>query len=85
MMLERMIYRLFNDKTRHFIKSRDLIWFDKDYEKWVSKNLDNVSEFSDPIGDDDSDATTNILISDKTVLKTKLDPSKMKVYKKRSD
>jgi hypothetical protein len=53
---------------------------DKDYVSCVSKKKDNLSGFDEPIGDDDSNTTTNILISKETDLKTKLDPSKMKVY-----
>jgi hypothetical protein len=56
------IYRLFSDKTRLFVKSRDLISLDKDDESLISKKQDNESVFGDPIGDDDSDTTTNILI-----------------------
>jgi hypothetical protein len=54
---------------------------EKVYESWDSKKQDNESGFGDPIGDDDSDTITNILISKEKDLK-KLDPSKMKVYKK---
>jgi hypothetical protein len=57
---------------------RDLIWLEKDYESWVSNKKDNESAFGDPIGDDDADTTTNILISKETNLKTKFDPSNMK-------
>jgi hypothetical protein len=48
---------------------------------FVSRDQDNDSVFGDPIGDYDSDTTTNILISKERDIKTKLDPSKMKVDK----
>jgi hypothetical protein len=35
----------------------------KDDESWVSKKQDNERGFGDPIGDDDSDITTNIIMS----------------------
>jgi hypothetical protein len=38
------------------------------------------SEFGDPIGDDESDTTTNFLISKENDLRTKLDYSNMKTY-----
>jgi hypothetical protein len=53
---------------------------EKDYKSWVSKKKGNETRFGDPIGDDDSDTITNILISKEKDLKTKLDPSNMKVF-----
>jgi hypothetical protein len=44
------------------------------------KKQDNESGFGYPIGDDDADTTTNILIFKETDLKTKLVPSNMKSY-----
>jgi hypothetical protein len=54
----------------------------KGYESWVLKKQDNNIGFGDPIGDDDSNITTNILISKDTDPKAKLDLSNMKVYNK---
>jgi hydrogenase maturation factor len=71
---------MFNFKTRQVVKSRDLIWYDKDYEKWLSKKKVNESGFDDPVVYFGSDTTTNILISKETDLNTKLDTSNMKVY-----
>jgi hypothetical protein len=55
---------------------------EKYYESCVSKKQYNESGFGDPIGDDDSDTTINILISKETDLNKKLDPSKIKFYNK---
>jgi hypothetical protein len=43
---------------------------DKDYESWVSKKQENESGFGDPVGDDDSDTATNIIMSKETDLNT---------------
>jgi hypothetical protein len=74
------VYCLFNVKTMQVVKSRDLIFMDKDDESCVSKKQDNEIGFGDPIGDDDSDTTTNNNISKKTDLKTKLVFSNMTVF-----
>jgi hypothetical protein len=57
----------------------------KDYEICVSKKQDNEIGFGDPIADDDSGTTINILISKEKDLKTKMYPSKMNIYKKYID
>jgi hypothetical protein len=44
----------------------------KDCESCVSKKQDYESGFDDPIGDDDSDTKTNILITKEIDLKTKI-------------
>jgi hypothetical protein len=75
------VYCLLNFKISQVIKSRDLIWLDKDHDSWFSKKQDNESEFGNPIDDEDSDTTTNNIISKETDLNTKLYPSNMKFYK----
>jgi hypothetical protein len=55
---------------------------EKDYEIWLSKKQDNESGCGDPIDDDDSGTTTNIIISKEKDLKTRLDPCNTKVYNK---
>jgi hypothetical protein len=71
---------MFNVKIRQVIRSRNLIWLDKDDESWGLKKQNNQSVFGDPIGDDDSDTTINILISKETEIKAKSYPSSMKLY-----
>jgi hypothetical protein len=75
------VYRLYNVKTRQVRKSENWIWLDKYYESWISKKHGNESGFGDHIGSDDSDTSTNILISKESDLNSKLDPSIMKVYR----
>jgi hypothetical protein len=68
-------------RKKQVLKSKDLIWMDTDNEIWISNNQCNENEFGDPVGDDDSNTTTNIHIFKETDLKAKLDPYNIKVYK----